>query len=98
MNPAPPTLACSVTPSRDSLAAGSCSGSLARDIAKKWVRHLIARGYTCEDIDREVYMGYGGPGEIGYEVSHGKIFVRYHKFSFRQLAEELNQPEQAMLL
>jgi hypothetical protein len=78
--------------------ATSCSGSSARDIAKKWVRHLIARGYTCEDIDREVYMGYGGPGEVGYEVSHGKVFVRHHKFSFRQLAEELNQPEQAMLV
>jgi len=97
MNPAPLTADCSLTPSRESLASASCSISLARDYAKRWVRHLIARGYTCEDIDREVYMGYGGPGEVGYEVSHGKIFVRHHKFSFRQLAGELDQPEQAML-
>jgi hypothetical protein len=57
----------------------------------------MARGYTCAQIDSEVYMGYGGPGVVGYEVSHGKIFVLGHKFSCRQLAGGLDQPEQAML-
>lgn len=72
-----------------------------RELALRYVRQLIERGYTPEKADREAHMGFCGPGEPGYDISRGTIRVpclRGQKFSFRALAAEAAAPLQMALL
>lgn len=69
----------------------------ARIWALIYVRQLIGRGYREEQAAQETSLGYGGPNDAGYVVSHGKISVPCYRpnwtFRFPELEKEaLNPP------
>lgn len=75
----------------------------AREIAKGYVRDLLARGYSAEQANAEACSGFSGPGQAGYEIRHGKITVPAlgqpkWTFSFAQLATEIEQGNGQMML
>lgn len=69
---------------------------MTRHLAKGYTRRLLGRNYTVEDAKAEVFLGYGGPGEAGYNISHGRIECPAFSgktFRFEELAEELRREE-----
>jgi hypothetical protein len=77
----------------------------ARAYARSEVRRIMESGrYTVDHAEKELFWGYGGPDEPGWEIQRGVIAIpefpcggRQWKFKFREIAEELNQPVQGML-
>ncbi len=66
----------------------------ARSAARKYVRAMLARGYTSADAAREISSGFGGPGEAGYDLKYGRITVpsfgpRRWTFAFSELEAEV---------
>lgn len=70
---------------------------MSRQLGKRYVEQLLARGYTVEMAREEVHTGVWEAGGGGYHISHGKVecppFSR-QTFSFEELARELERDRQ----
>lgn len=71
----------------------------ARAIALGYVRFLLENGYAAAQAARETSLGYGGPGEAGWHISHGNITVpacgeSEYTFPFAELEAEAKGPQQ----
>ena len=68
----------------------------ARAAAIRYVRGMLARGYTSADAAHEACMGFGAPGEPGYDIRSGKITAPSfgpdkHTFRFAELEAEISR-------
>lgn len=72
-----------------------------RAAALRYVRELLARGYTPERGEAETFIGRGSPGEPGYDIRHGVIRVPMltgEEFRFRTLAEVIAAGQQELFV
>lgn len=70
------------------------------ELAKRYVRKLVAGGLTVEEAKHTEYRGFTGPAEPGYVIHRGKITVPCLRsdgpqdtFSFADLLDAEIQPD-----
>lgn len=83
----------------DRLAALIPDRTRARAVALDYVRSLLALGYDAGKAAQEISLGYGAPGQPGWNISHGAITVpacapTEYTFSFAELEAEARGPQQ----